>query len=110
MELVSHQDLLFFIKDKADEARQIVLILADGGLLIRAVRLLADRLVKFVGDDDPLTTNQREPRAVTLAGIFKSVSKLVIVLVWGWLENYRQLKESLETICEINWELLRIGR
>ena len=97
MELVSHQDLLFFIKDKPDKARQIVLCLAD-------------RLVKFVGDDDPLTTNQREPRAVTLAGIFKSVSKLVIVLVRGWLENYRQLKENLETICEINWELLRIGR
>lgn len=30
--------------------------------------------------------------------------------VRGWLENYRQLKESLETICEINWELLRRGR
>lgn len=31
-------------------------------------------------------------------------------LVRGWLENYRQLKQSLETICEINWELLRRGR
>ena len=38
MELISCQDLLFFINDKADEALQIVLILAGGGLLIRAVR------------------------------------------------------------------------
>lgn len=83
MELVSYQAFLFFIKDKADEALQIVLILVGGGLLIRAVRILADRLVKFVGDDDPLTTNQPEQRAVTLAGIFKSVSKIVIVLVAG---------------------------
>jgi hypothetical protein len=30
--------------------------------------------------------------------------------VRGWLENYRHLKESLETICEINWELVRRGR
>jgi len=83
VELVSYQAFLFFIKDKADEALQIVLILVGGGLLIRAVRILADRLVKFVGDDDPLTTNQPEQRAVTLAGIFKSVSKIVIVLVAG---------------------------
>lgn len=27
-----------------------------------------------------------------------------------WLENYRQLKQSLETVSEINWELLRRGR
>ena len=60
MDSVSYQDFLFFIKDKADEALQIVLILAGSGLLIRAVRILADRLVKFVQDDDPLTCNQRE--------------------------------------------------
>ena len=81
MDLVSYADFLFFIKDKTDEALQIVLILVGSGLLIRAVRILADRLVKFVHDDDPLTTNQHEQRAVTLAGIFKSVSKIVIVLV-----------------------------
>jgi moderate conductance mechanosensitive channel len=80
---VSYQDFLFFIKDKADEALRIVLILVGSGLLIRAVRILADRLVRFVKDDDPLTTNQREQRALTLAGIFKSVSKIVIVLVAG---------------------------
>ena len=83
MDLVSYQDFLFFIRDKADEALQIVLILVGSGLLIRAVRILADRLVKFVQDDDPLTTNQREQRAVTLAGIFKGVFKIVIVLVAG---------------------------
>ena len=83
MDFVSYQDFLFFIKDKADEALQIVLILAGSGLLIRAVRILADRLVRFVQDDDPLTTNQRELRAVTLAGVFKGVSKIVIVLVAG---------------------------
>lgn len=84
MNLVSYQDLLFFIKDKADEALQIVLILIGSGLLIRAVRILADRLVKFVQDDDePLVSNQREQRAVTLAGIFKGVAKFVIVLVAG---------------------------
>ncbi|HEU0006557.1 MAG TPA: mechanosensitive ion channel family protein [Terriglobia bacterium] len=83
MDSVSYQDFLFFIKDKADEALQIVLILVGSGLLIRAVRILADRLVKFVQDDDPLTSNQREQRAVTLAGIFKGVSKIVIVLVAG---------------------------
>lgn len=83
MNLVSYQDLLFFIKDKADEALQIVLILVGSGLLIRAVRILADRLVKFVQDDDPLMSNQREQRAVTLAGIFKGVAKFVIVLVAG---------------------------
>ena len=83
MDFVSYQDFLFFIKDKADEALQIVLILVGSGLLIRAVRILADRLVKFVQDDDPLTANQREQRAVTLAGIFKGVSKIVIVLVAG---------------------------
>ena len=82
VDLVSYPDFLFFIKDKTDEALQIVLILVGSGLLIRAVRILADRLVKFVRDDDPLT-NQREQRAVTLAGIFKGVSKIVIVLVAG---------------------------
>jgi len=83
VDFVSYQDFLFFIKDKADEALQIVLILAGSGLLIRAVRILADRLVKFVQDDDPLTTNEREQRAVTLAGIFKGVFQIVIVLVAG---------------------------
>ena len=83
MDFVSYQDVLFFIKDKTDEALQIVLILAGSGLLIRAVRILADRLVKFVRDDDPLTPNQREQRAITLAGIFKGVSKIVIVLIAG---------------------------
>jgi moderate conductance mechanosensitive channel len=83
VDFVTYQDFLFFIKDKADEALQIVLILAGSGLLIRAVRILADRLVRFVQDDDPLTTNQRELRAVTLAGVFKGVSKIVIVLVAG---------------------------
>ena len=83
VDFVSYQDVLFFIKDKMDEALQIVLILVGSGLLIRAVRILADRLVKFVKDDDPLTTNQREQRAVTLAGIFKGVSRIVIVLVAG---------------------------
>jgi len=83
VDFVNYQDFLFFIKDKTDEALQIVLILAGSGLLIRAVRILADRLVKFVQDDDPLTTNEREQRAVTLAGIFKGVSKIVIVLVAG---------------------------
>lgn len=82
VDLVSYPDFLFFIKDKTDEALQIVLILVGSGLLIRAVRILADRLVKFVRDDDPLA-NQREQRAVTLAGIFKGVSKIVIVLVAG---------------------------
>ena len=82
MDLVSYPDFLFFIKDKTDEALQIVLILVGSGVLIRAVRILADRLVKFVRDDDPLA-NQREQRAVTLAGIFKGVSKIVIVLVAG---------------------------
>jgi small conductance mechanosensitive channel len=81
--LVSYQDFVFFIRDKADEALQIVLILVGSGMLIRTVRLLADRLVKFVQDDDPLAPNQREQRAVTLAGIFKGVSKFVIVLVAG---------------------------
>jgi small-conductance mechanosensitive channel len=47
------------------------------------VRILADRLVKFVQGDDPLATNQREQRAVTLAGIFKGVFKIVIVLIAG---------------------------
>ena len=83
MDFVSYQDFLSLIKDKADEALQIVLILVGSGLLIRAVRILADRLVRFVQDDDPLTTNQRELRAVTLAGVFKGVSKIVIVLVAG---------------------------
>ena len=83
MDFVNHQDLLFFIKDKTDEALQIVLILVGSGLLIRAVRILADRLVRFVQGDDPLTTNQREQRAITLAGIFKGVSKIVIVLIAG---------------------------
>jgi small-conductance mechanosensitive channel len=83
VDFVSYQDFLFFIKDKADEALQIVLILAGSGLLIRAVRILADRLVRFVQDDDAVTTNQREQRAVTLAGVFKGVSKIVIVLVAG---------------------------
>jgi len=83
VDFVNYQDFLFFVRDKTDEALQIVLILVGSGLLIRAVRILADRLVKFVQDDDPLTTNQREQRAVTLAGIFKGVSKIVIVLVAG---------------------------
>jgi moderate conductance mechanosensitive channel len=83
VDFVSYQDFLSLIKDKTDEALQIVLILVGSGLLIRAVRILADRLVRFVRDDDPLTTNQRELRAVTLAGVFKGVSKIVIVLVAG---------------------------
>jgi small-conductance mechanosensitive channel len=83
VDFVSYQGVLFFIKDKTDEALQIVLILVGSGLLIRAVRILADRLVRFVRDDDPLTTNQREQRAITLAGIFKGVSKIVIVLIAG---------------------------
>jgi len=74
---VSYEDFLFFTKG----ALKIVLILVGSGLLIRAVRILADRLVKFVRDDDPLTTNEREQRAITLAGIFKGVSRSVIVLV-----------------------------
>ncbi|MCI0417926.1 MAG: mechanosensitive ion channel family protein [Acidobacteria bacterium] len=80
---MNYQDFLFIIKDKADEALQIAVILVGSALLIRVVRSIADRLLKFVQDDDPLTTNQREQRAVTLAGIFKSVSKIVIVLVAG---------------------------
>ena len=83
MDFVSYEGVLFFIKDKTDEALQIVLILVGSGLLIRAVRILADRLVKFVRDDDPLAPNQREQRAITLAGIFKGVSKIVIVLIAG---------------------------
>jgi small conductance mechanosensitive channel len=77
--LVRYQDFLFFIK----ETSKIVLILVGCGLLIRAVRILADRLVKFVQEDDPSTTNEREQRAVTLARIFKGVSRIVIVLVAG---------------------------
>jgi small-conductance mechanosensitive channel len=83
VDFVSYQDFLSLIKDKTDEALQIVLILVGSGLLIRTVRILADRLVRFVQDDDPLTTNQRELRAVTLAGVFKGVFKIVIVLVAG---------------------------
>src|SRR5262245_136187 len=83
VDLFSYQDLLFFIKDKADEAMKLVLILAGSGLRMRAVHIIADRFVTFVQDDDPLTTNQREQRAVTLAGIFKGVAKIGIVVVAG---------------------------
>ncbi|MBM3801835.1 MAG: mechanosensitive ion channel family protein [Acidimicrobiia bacterium] len=83
VDLLSYQELVALTKDKVDEALKIVLILVGSGLLIRAVRVLADRLVKLVQDDDPLTTSQREQRAITLAGIFKGVFRIAIVIVSG---------------------------
>ena len=83
MDFLSYQNLLFLLKDKADEALKILLILVGSGLLARVVHILADRLIKFVQDDDPLSTSQREQRAITLAGIFKGVFKIVIVVVAG---------------------------
>jgi small conductance mechanosensitive channel len=83
VDLLSYQELIALIKGKADEALKIVLILVGSGLLIRTVRILADRLLKLVQDDDPLTTSQREQRAITLAGIFKGVFRIAIVIVSG---------------------------
>jgi len=73
VDFLSYQNLLFLLKDKADEALKILLILVGSGLLARVVHILADRLIKFVQDDDPLSTSQREQRAITLAGIFMGV-------------------------------------
>jgi moderate conductance mechanosensitive channel len=50
-------------------------------ILIRLTRVVADRVVKFVEDDDPSAVNEREKRARTLAGIFKGVAKVVIIIV-----------------------------
>jgi len=83
VDFLSYQNFLFLLKDKADEALKILLILVGSGLLARVVHILADRLIKFVQDDDPLSTSQREQRAITLAGIFKGVFKIVIVVVAG---------------------------
>lgn len=83
MNFFNYQDFLFYVKDKADEAARVIFILLGSGLLIWAVRGLADRLVAFAQDGDPLTTSQREQRAITLAGILKGVSRIVIVLVAG---------------------------
>jgi len=83
VDFLSYQNLLFLLKDKADEALKILLILVGSGLLARVVNILADRLIKFVQDDDPLSTSQREQRAITLAGMFKGVFKIVIVIVAG---------------------------
>jgi moderate conductance mechanosensitive channel len=80
--LFNYEDILLFIWDKADEAAKVVVVILGSIFLTRVVRSLADRLVAFVHDDDPLSA-QREQRAITLAGIFKGVFKIVIVLVAG---------------------------
>lgn len=50
-------------------------------ILIRLTRVVADRVVRMVEDDDPTTINDREKRARTLAGIFKGVARVVVIIV-----------------------------
>jgi small-conductance mechanosensitive channel len=50
-------------------------------ILVRLTRIVADRVVRMVEDDDPTTINEREKRARTLAGIFKGVARVVIMIV-----------------------------
>jgi moderate conductance mechanosensitive channel len=81
VDFINYQDVLGFAKDRLDEAAKVLVILAGSVLLIRLVRGVANRLVKMVQDADPLTSSERELRALTLAGIFKSVAQVAIVLV-----------------------------
>ncbi len=83
MPYIDYENLLTVIKGKWNEAAKIIFILIGGFLLIRLVRSLADRLLELIKDDDPLTTHERELRAITLAGIFKGVAKIVIVIISG---------------------------
>jgi len=80
MQLFEYQDLAHFARDKADEAARIVIILVGSAVLIWLLRRMADRLVRIVHDDDPLATSEREFRALTLAGVFKSVTRIAVIL------------------------------
>jgi len=79
----NYQKVLALIWDKTDEAAKILFIIVGSFILLRLVRTLADQLVKFVRDDGSEGISERELRARTLAGIFKGVANIAIVIVAG---------------------------
>jgi small-conductance mechanosensitive channel len=50
-------------------------------ILIRLTKIVADRVVRMVEDDDPANHSDREKRARTLAGTFKGVARVVVSIV-----------------------------
>ena len=83
MDALNYQKVLALIWDKTDEAAKILFIIVGSFILLRLVRTLADRLVKFVHHDGSEGISERELRARTLAGIFKGVANIAIVIVAG---------------------------
>jgi len=64
-----------------DRVAKVLVVLLGSFAVLRLVRKLADQLVKLTEDDDPTTHTEREQRARTLAGIFKGVARITIVIL-----------------------------
>jgi moderate conductance mechanosensitive channel len=83
MDFFNYHQALTWVWDKTDEAAKILFVVIGSFILIRLVRTLADRLLKIVEHDSSSSASERQLRARTLAGIFKGVAKIVIVIVAG---------------------------
>jgi moderate conductance mechanosensitive channel len=90
MSNLSYHQLLTWLRNTSDEAilftilgrlAGVLITILAGWILIRLTRILADRIVRLVEDDDPTHINEHEKRARTLAGIFKGVAKVAIIIV-----------------------------
>lgn len=86
----NYHHFLNWVRNTSDESILFTLIgrlavvgftLLAAWILIRLTRVVADRVVRMVKDDDPTTINEREKRARTLAGIFKGVARVVVIIV-----------------------------
>ena len=90
MQTLDYHRFLQYLRNSPDEAILaavagklvvVAFIVLGAWILIRLTRALADRIVRLVEVDDPDTVNEREKRARTLAGIFKGVSRIIILII-----------------------------
>ena len=90
MQTLDYHRFLQYLRNSPDEAILaavagklvvVAFIVLGAWILIRLTRALADRIVRLVEVDDPNTVNEREKRARTLAGIFKGVSRIIILII-----------------------------
>jgi small conductance mechanosensitive channel len=90
LQTLDYHRFLQYLRNSPDEAILaavagklvvVAFIVLGAWILIRLTRALADRIVRLVEVDDPDTVNDREKRARTLAGIFKGVSRIIILII-----------------------------
>jgi small conductance mechanosensitive channel len=90
LQTLDYHRFLQYLRNSPDEAILaavagklvvVAFIVLGAWILIRLTRALADRIVRLVEVDDPNTVNEREKRARTLAGIFKGVSRIIILII-----------------------------